>query len=100
MLTPARPDSGTVRSRYVRASNGTPIFLNYTEREAQPLRDAVAGIRLRGDRQPSMSLLARRSLSVYLELLHRHPAARAIELAELEKLATPLATRRKTVPVL
>lgn len=98
MLTPTRADSGTVRSRYVRAVNGTTIVLNYTEREAQPLREAVAGIRLRGNRQPSMSLIARRSMHLYLELLRRDPQARAAEMSELERLATPLATRRKSEP--
>ncbi|MEO5690113.1 MAG: hypothetical protein ABIR54_22360 [Burkholderiaceae bacterium] len=98
MLTPTRPDSGTVRSRYVRAINGVTLVLNYTEREAKPLREAINGIRLRGDRKPSLSLLARRSMALYLELLHRDPEARAQEMEALELLATPLATRRKTVP--
>ena len=96
-LTP--PDSGTVRTRRVRASGTTTLVLNYPHNEAARLRDLIQSIRLRGDRTPTRSLIARRSLAVYLAHIASSPGAMSDEMEALEFLATPLSTRKKTQPL-
>ena len=84
-----------VRTQYLRARDGTTVILNYRPEEASSLRAAVQRIRLKGGRQPSLSLVARRSMSLYLSLLNSGPSALATEVEALEKLATPVSRRIK-----
>lgn len=88
-------NTGKVNNRYAPAAGGTTVTLNFRAPEATSLRSFVASIRLRGDRIPSLSLIARRAMSVYLAHAQYSPETRASEIAALEKLATPF-TRRKT----
>ncbi len=64
-MTTARPeDTGTVRSRYLKGDGKTALVLNYPKNEAQRMRAVMQSIRLMGNRKPSLSLIARRSIAV------------------------------------
>lgn len=91
--------AGKVLSRYLRRTGTTTLTLNYPKDEATRMRDLTASIRLRGDRKVPLSLLARRSMAVYLNHVASSPDALAHEIAALEQLATPISTRKKTQPV-
>lgn len=95
MPNPSSPDTGVVRSRYLKGDGKTALVLNYTKNEAQRIRALIDSIRLKGNRKPSLSLIARRSISVYLEHVHSSHAAMTNEMEALETLATPIATRKK-----
>ena len=97
MPIPPHKDTGVVRSRYLKGDGKTALVLNYPKNEAQRMRTLIDSIRLRGDRKPSLSLLARRSMAVYLDHIHSSHVALQSELKALEALATPIATRRKTL---
>ena len=99
MPAPIAHDSGVVRTRRVRATDTTTLTLNYPKNEAARLRDLMQSIRLRGDRKPSLSLLARRSMAVYLDHVASSPDALAGEIEAWELLATPISTRKKTQSV-
>lgn len=88
-------ESPSVRSRYLRARDGTTLILNYRPEEAIGLRAAVQRLRLSGGRKPSLSLVARRSMGLYLSLLNSGASALATEIEALEKLATPQSRRIK-----
>ncbi len=90
---------GKVLTRYRKRNGTTTLVLNYPTNEAARLRDLIESIRLRGDRKPSLSLIARRSMAVYLDHVASSPDALATEIEALELLATPIATRKKTQPV-
>jgi hypothetical protein len=88
-----------VRTRYLRAKDGTTLVLNYRHQEAHDIRAALQRIRLKGDKTPSLSLIARRSMRVYLAHLESSPAAFAHEVQALERLATPVANRKDSTPM-
>ena len=100
-MTPESPSptDGKVRSRYLKRGGSSTIVLNYPKNEAQCIRAAIEAIRLRGNRKPSLSLIARRSIAVYLDHLQSSHTALDTEVQALEILATPIATRKKTEPV-
>jgi len=89
------PDLSTnkLQTTRIKASDGTTVILSYLKPEAQAMRDTVASIRLRGDKRPSLSLLARRSIGLYLARLENtrtsDPEAFAEEIATLEKMTAP-----------
>lgn len=91
-----------VLTKYIRARDGTKLVLNYRHQEANGIRSAVQRIRLKGDKAPSLSLIARRSMGLYIAHLQSSPAAFANEVQALEQLATPVAHRkqRPTLPLL
>ena len=91
--------AGKVLSRYRKRTSTSTLVLNYPTNEAARLRDLIASIRLRGDREASRSLIARRSLAVYLDYVASSPDAMSDEIEALELLATPLSTRKKTQPL-
>ena len=95
--TPFTDNTGKVLTRYLKARDGTVLTLNYRHQEANAIRSTVQGIRLKGDKTPSLSLIARRSMGLYLAHLESSPSAFANEVAALEKLATR-ATDRKRSP--
>ena len=97
--TPTSLTGGKVLTRRVSRTGNSALVLNYPQNEAARLRDLVDSIRLRGNRKPSMSLLARRSMQLYLDMVQSSHAALANEVQALEMLSTPITTRRKTTPV-
>jgi hypothetical protein len=101
-MTPTERPSltgGKVLSRYQKRSGSSTVTLNYPKNEAQRLRDLIESIRLRGDRKPPLSLIARRSMAVYLDHIQSSRATMETEVQALEILATPIATRKKTAQV-
>ena len=90
------PDASTdkLQSRRIKAQDGTTVVLTYLRPDAQAMRDTVASLRLRGDKRPSLSLIARRSLSIYLDGLTSarasNPQAFAAEMEALESMTAPL----------
>lgn len=92
-MTPDLSTNKLVTAR-IKAQDGTTVVLTYRTADAQAMRDMVAAIRLRGDKRPSLSLLARRSMGVYLDHLSAirrgNPEAYAAEMATLEKMTARL----------
>lgn len=85
-----------VLTRYIRARDGTKLVLNYRHEEANGIRAALSRIRLKGDKAPSLSLIARRSMALYLERLNSSREAFDIEVEALENLATRASTRKQS----
>lgn len=58
------------------------------------MRTLAESLRLRGDRKPSLSLIARRSIGLYLDRLadakHGNPESFAREMLALEKMTAPV----------
>lgn len=79
--------TGKVLTRRVKALDRTTLVLSYTTSDAQALRTLVQGIRLKGDKRLTLSVLARRALAVYLDRLPGHWQS---EVAALNKLVTPI----------
>ena len=96
----ATEDSPQVRTQYIKAGDGTTLILKYRHAQAIELRMTLQKLRLKGDKQPSLSLIARRSMGLYLEHLESSPTALANEVQALEKLATPVAHRKQSKPSL
>ena len=67
--TPFTDNTDKVLTKYIRARDGTVLTLNYRHQEANAIRSALQKIRLKGDKTPSLSLIARRSIAVYLSHL-------------------------------
>ncbi len=94
-MTTTPEDSTQVRTSYIKASDGTTLILKYRHADAQALRASLQRIRLKGDKQPSLALIARRSMALYLAHLESSPTAFANEVQALEKLATPVSHRKQ-----
>jgi len=89
------PDNtGKVHTHYTHETGGTALTLNLKAFEATQLRSFVASLRLRGDRVPSLSLVARRAILAYLTHAQFSAETRASELAILEVMATPYGDRQ------
>jgi hypothetical protein len=93
-------------TKRIRSKDGTTLVLTYLKPEAAHMRALVQSIRIKGDKAPSMSLIARRSMQFYLARLESakatRPDAYAAEIAELERMVTPVpqpAPRSKKLPV-
>ena len=94
-------NTGKVHAKSLKSAGSATLVLNLRPQEATALR-SFASVRLRGDKIPSLSLVARRAMSAYLAHVHHSPEIRASEIAALEKLATPFtdraATKAKSAP--
>lgn len=87
------PEPTQVRAKYYKHVETTTLTLRYLKGDASAIRAAAERIRLKGDKKPSLGLIARRSLGLYLQHIHSSPRAFDSEIAALEKLATPVSTR-------
>ena len=87
-----------VRTKYHKHVETTTLTLRYLKGEATAIRAAAQRFRLKGDKQPSLCLLARRSLGLYLKHIDSSPLAFHTEMEALEMLATPVSTRKVKVP--
>ena len=96
--TPYTDNTGKTLTRYIKARDGTVLTLNYRSQEANGIRSAVQRIRLKGDKTPSLSLIARRSMGLYIQHLESSPTAFANEVKALEALATPASNRKQSRP--
>lgn len=95
--TPKKPvpdNSGKVLTRYQRAAGSTALTLNLSPEEASRLKSFIASLRLRGNKIPSMSLIARRAVLAYLTHIQFSPETRASEMEVLEKMATRYTDRK------
>ena len=92
-MKPIPNNKGKVLTRYTRAAGSTTMSLNLNPLEADALRAFIVTLRLRGDKIPSMSLIARRAVLAYLEHLKFSPETRASEMAVLERMATRFTDR-------
>ena len=90
-------NTGKVHARYLKSAGSSTLVLNLRPHEATALRSFIASIRLRGNKVPSMSLVARRAMAAYLAHVQYSPETRASEIAVLEKLATPFTNRTPSV---
>lgn len=92
-MTSPSNNIGKIMTKTVRAAGGTMVALNYPELEANAMRRLVQSIRVKG-KQPSLSLIARRSMGLYLDRLERtraaNPEAFAVEMAVLAQMVTPV----------
>ena len=86
-------NTGKVHARSLKSAGSTTLVLNLRPQEAAALRSFVASVRLRGDKIPSLSLVARRAMFAYLAHVQFSPETRASEIAVLERLATPCTDR-------
>ena len=89
-------NTGKVHARSLKSAGSATLVLNLRPQEAIALRSFIASVRLRGDKIPSLSLVARRAMSAYLAHVHHSPETRASEIAALEKIATPFTDRAAT----
>ena len=90
-MTPS-DNLGKMMTRRLRPGHGTTVLLNYQVGEANAMRQLIQSIRIKGNRKPSLSLIARRYMQIYiarLQFAHRNsPDAFAAEVAELERMVT------------
>ena len=95
MTKSTNPDNtGKVHSRQFKGPGSSTLIVNLGPIEAGQLRSFIATVRLKGDKIPSMSLIARRAMSVYLSHAQYSVETRASEIAALEKMATPYPDRK------
>ena len=96
---PEKPTEATqVRTKYHKHVPTTTLLLRYLKHDALAIREAAERIRLKGDKKPSLCLLARRSLGLYLKHIDSSPLAFHTEMEALEMLATPVSTRKVKAP--
>jgi hypothetical protein len=82
------PNDNKIMTKRVQASDRASVLLSYSTREAKALRDLANSFTLKG-KKASLSLLSRRSLQVYQEILN-NPLHRANEEQILNKMVTPV----------
>ena len=93
-MKPIPDNTGKVHTRPVRGAGATALTLNLSSVEATGLKSFIASLRLRGDKIPSMALIARRAVLAYLAHVQFSLETRASEVAVLEKMATPYSKRK------
>jgi hypothetical protein len=81
------PNDQKLMTKRIQARDRTTVILSYTSRDAQALRAIAQTILLKRDKRPSLSLLCRRALQLYGQLL-ASPVHRAAEIAALNKMVT------------
>ncbi|CAN5330890.1 hypothetical protein BH09PSE5_BH09PSE5_06850 [soil metagenome] len=107
-MTPSE-NTGKVLTRRIQAADGTTVALHYEFAEANAMRTLIQSVLLRGSKRPSLSLIARRSMQLYLDQLAAAKATApdlyASEIAELDRMVTRVPkpapkSKRKTTQVL
>lgn len=98
-MTPDQNDNKVLTKR-VQASDRSTVILSYPSREASALRTLAASFTLKGDKKASLSLVSRRALQVYAQIL-TNSEHRTNETKALDKMVTPVPspapfTTRKT----
>lgn len=91
---PPSDNAGKVLTKRLRSCDGTTLVLRFHRQDAQAMRTLAQSIRLKGDKRPSLSLLARRAMRIYVDQLqsvqHTRPEVYAAEVRELERMVTPV----------
>ena len=93
-MKPTPNNTGKVLTRYTRAAGSTTMSLSLNPSEASQLKAFVSTLRLRGDKQPSMTLIARRAVLAYLSRLKFSAETKTAEIAVLEEMATRYTDRK------
>ena len=93
-MKPTPDNTGKVLTRYTRAAGSSTMSLSLNPNEASQLKAFVSTLRLRGDKQPSMTLIARRAVLAYLSHIKFSAETRASEMEVLEKMATRYTDRK------
>jgi hypothetical protein len=90
--TPNRPlrrspntTTGKVITKQIKAYDRTTLVLSYTTKDANELRALVQSMRLKAGKKPSLSVIARRALRVYVDRL---PDVWDAEIEALNKMTT------------
>ena len=96
------PNDNKLMTKPVQASDRTTVILSYTQRDAKALRLMAAAFTLKGTKKASLSLISRRSLQLYLQLI-ADPTRKAHEKAALDRMVTVVPapapfSKRKTAP--
>ena len=81
------PNDQKLMTRRIQARDRTTVILSYSTRDAQALRSIAQAILLKRDKRPSLSLLCRRALQLYGQLI-TSPAHREAEIEALNKMVT------------
>jgi len=81
------PNDNKLMSKRIQARDRTTVILSYCSSDAQALRVMAHSILLKADKRPSLSLLCRRALQLYSQLISS-PAHRESELAALNTMVT------------
>jgi len=81
------PNDNKIMTKQVQASDRTTVILSYTARDAQALRLMAELVTLKGGKKASLSLLSRRSLYLYSQLL-TDPTRKGYEEAALNRMVT------------
>ena len=98
MSKPTPNNTGKVHVRQSTQHGSTCLVVNLGPLEASMLRSFITSVRLKGDKVPSMSLIARRAVSHFLAHAQSSAETRASEIAALEKMATPYPDRALSKP--
>ena len=92
-MTPSE-NTGKLMTKQIKAADGTTVILTYLRPDAQAMRAFVQSIRLKGNKSPSLSLIARRSIGLYLADLEEARQSNSElfdqEVAALERMVTPV----------
>ena len=83
------PNDQKIMTKQVQARDRTTVILSYTAGDAQALRSLASAFTLKKDKKASLSLISRRSLALYLQLL-TDPTRKAHEEAALNRMVTPV----------
>lgn len=86
---PPETNTATVLTKRVRTYDRSTLVLNYPTADAKDLRALAQAIRLKQDKRPTLSLLARRGLTLYREALKR-PGMLESEIKVLNEMTTPV----------
>ena len=81
------PNDGKVFTRRIQASDRSTVSLTFTTRDAQALQSLASSFTLKGDKKASLSLISRRSLALYLQLI-ADPTRKVHEEAALNRMVT------------
>ena len=90
----AAPSNNTDRmmTKRIPVRERSTVILSFKAVDANAMRAFIKSIRLKGDKAPSQSLIARRALEVYLRRLEtmrrESPATYAAEIIALESMVT------------
>lgn len=85
------PNDNKLMTKRIQASDRTTVILSYTKRDALALRELAYSITLKAGKRPSLSLISRRSLQLYSQILS-NPTHREAEIQALNTMVTPVPT--------
>lgn len=87
--TPTPTDNtGKLMTARIKGHDQCTLLLKYTKSDTLALRALVASIHLKQGKAPTMSLIARRSLQLYRDLL-KGPDAMKSEIEAMNQMTTP-----------